>query len=69
MSPPWSPTGETTPRIRSLMRFVEVWVAGAQFVDQADDEVDGLDLVERAVALLAARGTDRLVDEGFFGHV
>ena len=48
--------------------LVEVGEAGAQLVDQADDQVDRLDLVQRAVPLLAARGADGLVDEGFFGH-
>ena len=41
----------------------------AEFVDQADDEVDRLDFVECAIALLAARRADGLVDEGFFGHI
>jgi hypothetical protein len=49
--------------------LVQVRVPGADLVDEADDQVDGLDLVQRAIALLAARRTDRLVDEGFFGHV
>ena len=49
--------------------LVQVGVARADLVDQSDDEVDGLDLVQRAVLLLAARRADRLVDEGFFGHV
>jgi len=49
--------------------FVEVGVACAQFVDQPDHQVQWFDLVQRAVALLAARRADRLVDEGFFGHV
>ena len=49
--------------------LVQVGVAGPHFLDQADDQVDGLDLVECAVALFAARRADGLVDEGFFGHV
>src|ERR1700761_626322 len=48
--------------------LVQVGEAAAQFVDQTDDQVQRLDLVQRAFALLAARRTDCLVDEGFFGH-
>ncbi len=48
--------------------LVQVGEAPAQFVDQPDDQVQRLDLVERAFALLAARRADGLVDEGFFGH-
>ena len=48
--------------------LVQVGKAGAQFVDQADDQVDGLDLVEGAVLVLAARRANGLVDEGFFRH-
>ena len=43
--------------------LVEVGKARTQFVDQADDEVERLDLIERAAALFAARRADGLVDE------
>ena len=48
--------------------LVQVGVAAAQLVDQADDQVDRLDLVEGAVLVLAARRANGLVDEGFFRH-
>ncbi len=45
---------------------VEVRQAAAQLVDEADDEVDGLGAVQRAVGLAApARGADRLVHVRF----
>ena len=48
--------------------LVQIGEAAAQLVDQADDQVDRLDLVERAVLVLAARRANGLVDEGFFRH-
>src|SRR6185295_12500467 len=48
--------------------LVQIGVAPPQFVDQADDQVQRLDLVERAVPLLTARRANGLVNERFFGH-
>ena len=53
----------------SLIRVSSrVGVARTHLVDQADDQSDGPNFGQRAVALLAARRADCLVDEGFFGH-
>lgn len=48
--------------------FIEVGAAAAHFVDETHDQVEWLDLGQRPVALFAARGADRLVDENFLGH-
>ena len=57
MSAPWSPTGETTPRIEVVDQVVvEVRDGAAQLVDQADDQVDRLDPVQRARCLPRPRG-------------
>ena len=67
MSPPWSPTGDTTPSTTSSMRLVSrVGLRLPQLVDQADHQVDRLHLVERARGLaLATRGAEVVVHECF----
>ena len=69
MSAPWSPTGETQPSTTSSTRFgIELDVAAEHLVHQADDEVDGLGGVQRAVALaLPARCADGVEDERLTG--
>src|SRR5271169_6645412 len=47
----------------------EIGKASAQLVDQANDQVYGLDRLQRPGARFASRCTYGLVDEGFFGHV
>ena len=49
--------------------LVQAGMPATQFVDQAGDEIERLDLGQGAVLALPARGADGLVDEGFFGHV
>ena len=69
MSAPWSPTGETTPSTTSSMPVgssdgLRFW----HLLDQAGDQRDRLDLVERAGLLAATtRRADGVVDE-CFGH-
>ena len=67
MSPPWSPIGETTPSTTSSTRCGSSdGVAVLDLVEQADDQVDRLDLVQRADRLaLAARRADVVVHECF----
>ncbi len=53
MSPPWSPTGETQPKMTSLHALVEA----AQLVDQADDQAQWLDF-RATIRSLSLQGAD-----------
>ncbi|MDQ0752755.1 hypothetical protein QF034_006986 [Streptomyces africanus] len=70
MSEPWSPTGADDPEHDVVDGGrVQVREAGADLVDESDDQVDGLGAVQRAAGLAApARSADRVVHIRFGAH-